>query len=178
MSSTQVKQLEERASNGDSQACLDLYEEYQHGLHVSQDTTLASAWLEKALDFNNKDAQLIMGMNALQAGNLEEGLGYLNLSKNNGNPEAYSVLGQLYLGNVDGIHMDTDLDKGMELLVEAGLKGSTQAQILLGKCFYNGKWVTKDEGLARYWLQKASDSGDRTAQKLLDEVLLVRNVLN
>lgn len=176
--SAALKLLEEQAMAGDGKACLDLYEEYRHGLHVLPDQQTANTWLEKALDFNNADAQLIMGMKSLKNGNTQEGIGYIELSAENNNPDAMNLLGQMYLGNVDGVDVAEDRDKGLALVIRAGLQGSLQAQILLGKCYYTGKWVDKCQALACYWLEKAADSGDPKAQELLDEVLLVKNVIN
>lgn len=174
-----IDQLIDQAQNGDGQACLALYEEYKNGVHVSQNQYEAQNWLEKALDLNNPSAQLIKGLNSLQDGNIEDALGYLQLACDNDNPDAMNVLGQLYLGNVENVKFGKpDLEKGMELLIAAGLKGSVNAQIILGKCFFTGKWVSRDLLLSKVWLEKAAAQGSREAQSLLDEAIRIPNLIN
>lgn len=179
MTSAAIDQLIVQAQNGDSQACVDLYEEYKNGVHVDQDQFEAQSWLEKALDLNNASAQLIKGMSALHDGDIEDAMDYLELSCSNDNADAMNVLGQLYLGNVENVTISgLDEEKGIDLLIDAGLKGSVNAQIILGKCFFTGQWVTRDLFLSRLWLEKAADQGSREAQSLLDEAMRVPNLIN
>jgi TPR repeat protein len=62
-------------------------------------------------------------------------------------------------------------------LIEAGEKGSVDAQVVLGKCFYQGKWVPKDLMLAKFWLQKACEKNNPEAVKLYDEVIRVKDII-
>lgn len=179
MTPAAIDQLIAQAQNGDGQACLDLYEEYKNGVHVVQNHDLAMSWLEKALDCNYPAAQLIMGLSALQSGDITQAVEYLKLACANNNADAMNVLGQLYLGNVENVCcMQIDVDKGMELLTKAGLYGSVNAQIILGKCYYTGKWVHKDLMIALMWLQKAIDLGSSEAQLLMDEAIRVPDLIN
>ncbi len=175
MSLTLRKRLDAQAELGDSQACLYLYEEYKN----ENGKQAASDWLEEALDSNSSSAQYIAGVQGLTSGNIEEGVSFLTLSAANNNAQAMNVLGQLYLGNVSGFETaDFDPEKGMDYLTQAGRNGSTEAQIILGKCFYLGKWVHKDKLVSTLWLERAAKQGSKEAEKLLDEVLLVNNGLN
>lgn len=175
MSLTLRKRLDAQAELGDSQACLYLYEEYKN----ESGKQAASDWLEEALDSNSSSAQYIAGVQGLTSGNVEEGISFLTLSASNDNAQAMNVLGQFYLGNVSGLETaDFDPEKGMEYLIQAGRKGSVEAQIILGKCFYLGKWVHKDNLISTLWLEKAVAQGSKDAEKLLNEVLLVNNGLN
>ena len=66
----------------------------------------------------------------------------------------------------------------MDYLIQAGCNGCTDAQLILGKCFYLGKWVHKDNLMSTLWLEKAVKQGCQDAQTLLDEVLMTSVVLN
>lgn len=166
---TTIDQLILQANKGDGQACFDLYQEFKNGIHVKEDQETAQEWLDKAIDFNHPAARLILDMDLLSTGHIDEAVDSLEEECSKDNPEALNVLGQLYLGNIDKVSEDIiDLSKGIELLTKAAWLGSLSAQILLGKCYYIGKWVSKDIFLARYWLQKASEQSEE-AMQLYDE---------
>lgn len=169
------KSLEAQAEHGDGKACLALYEAYSK---LTDDTT-ARAWLDRALDYNYPSAQFVEGVSKLREGALEEGLEYLELASFNGNPEARNVLGQYYLGNIVQMQpKEIDVQLGMQYLTAAGLAGCVSAQILLAKNFYHGTWTLRDNYLCRYWLEKAVTQGSLEASLMLDELNLVRNILN
>lgn len=175
MSLTLRKRLDAQAKLDDGHACLLLFEEYQNesGLQAAGD------WLDEALDSNSSSAQYVAGVLDLGSGQVSEGISFLKLAAANENVQAMNVLGQLYLGNINGLETATfDLDQGIDYLIQAGLKGSVEAQVILGKCFYLGKWVSRDRFLSALWLEKAAAQGSLEAQQLLDEVLLVHNGLN
>ncbi|MBF0578943.1 sel1 repeat family protein [Erysipelotrichaceae bacterium RD49] len=175
MSLTLRNKLDAQAKLGDGQRCMDLYEAYQN----ESGKQAAIDWLEEALDSNSSSAQYIAGILDLNEGRIEEGLSFLTLSATNDNAQAMNVLGQLYLSNVVGLEcIEFDLEKGMDYLIQAGRHGCVEAQLILGKCFYLGQWVHKDNLMSSLWLEKAADQGSRDAQKLLDEILMTSVVLN
>lgn len=175
MNLTARKRLEAQAEHGDGQACLDLYEAYRQ----LPDCQAAREWLDRALDFNYPSAQYLEGVQNLSAGQVGEGIEFLKLAAENGNADAMNVLGQFYLGNITSLETaDLNQELGIHYLVNAGLAGSVEAQIMLAKCFYKGKWVHKDDYLSRWWLEKAAEQGSHEAARLLDEVMLVRHILN
>mgnify|MGYP004445967997 FL=1 len=179
MKNTGIENLIVRANNGDGQACYDLYKEYKNGIHVAENELTAMDWLEKALDCNHPMAQLIMGLSLLNAGQQKDAIQYLQLASSNGNPDAMNVLGQLYLGNVENMTDEyTDEDKGLQLLYQAAFCGSPNAQVMLGKCYYIGKWVHQDKLMAKYWLEKAMNAGSEEAAHLYEEALRVNTLLN
>lgn len=173
-----INQLIQMAGKGDGQACFDLYEEYTSGKNVHKDPKTAQNYLEKAVDFNNSKAQLQMGLDLLNGGKMKEGLDYIQLSCLNQNVDAMELLGQLYLGNVENIENTApDVDTGLLFLEEAALQGSISAQITLGKAFYLGKWVGRNEFTAELWLERAADAGSEEAQLLLDEMFRVQGTV-
>ena len=46
----------------------------------------------------------------------------------------------------------------------AAEKGDAEAQLNLGRCYYNGDGVTKDLEKAAYWCRKAAEQGHAKAQ--------------
>lgn len=174
-----LEQLRTMAVNGDGQACFELYQEYKNGIHVDENQNLAQDWLEKAVDCNNASAQLVMGLSLLSKGELKDAEAYLELAVNNGSIEAMHIAGQLYLGNIEGVSAeDTDIRKGLALLREAARKGSVHAQIMLGKCYYTGKWLHKNNLLATWYLEMAKNQGSDEAGELLDEACRIATDLN
>lgn len=173
-----IAQLIQMAGKGDGQACFDLYEEYRKGENVHQDLETAQSYLEKAVDFNNSQAQLQMGLDLINSGKMKEGLDYVGLSCLNQNADAMELLGQLYLGNVENIENTApDIDTGILFLEEAGLQGSISAQITLGKAFYLGKWVGRNPFVAELWLERAVKAGSEEAGLLLDEMFRVQGAV-
>ncbi len=175
MSLTLRNKLDAQAKLGDGQTCMDLYEAYQN----ESGKQAAADWLEEALDSNSSSAQYIAGILDLNESRIDEGISFLTLSATNDNAQAMNVLGQLYLGNVVGLEsVGFDLEKGMDYLIQAGCHGCADAQLILGKCFYLGQWVHKDNLMSALWLEKAVEQGSQDAQKLLDEVLMISTALN
>lgn len=179
MTGQSIEQLILQANNGDPQACFDLYQEYRHGIHVSEDDQTAKEWLEKAIDFNHPIARLIQEMDLLAKGYVEEAIGMLEVQCAQNNADAMNVLGQVYLGNVKNVGTQVlDIEKGIDLVMQAAAQGNVEAQILLGKCYYTGKWVAPNKFAARYWLEKAARAGNETASLLYDEACRVVTDLN
>ncbi len=175
MNAAWMKQLDARARQGDGQACLTLYEQFKNesGVEAARD------WLDEALDSNSSSAQYAEGVLQLVSGDVDNGIAFLDLSARNDNVQAMNVLGQLYLGNVNGVDsVAPDLDKGIAYLEQAAERGNVDAEILLGKCYFLGQWVKKNRFVSTYWLNKAAEQGSRTAADLLENVLYVNNGLN
>lgn len=170
MAEQRIDQLITQANQGDPQACFDLYQEYRQGIHVREDDQIAREWLEKAIDFNHPMAKLIQEMDLLSKGYVEEAIEALQAQCAQNNQDAMLILGQVYLDNVKNVHSScVDPEKGIDLIEQAAALGNTEAQILLGKCFFTGKWVQANKFAARYWLQKAVEAGSEQARMLYDE---------
>lgn len=71
-----------------------------------------------------------------------------------------------------------NVDLGLHLLHEAAMEGNIDSQIMLGKCFYTGKWVSRNEMMAVYFLEMARKAGSKEAETLLDEVNRIVTDLN
>ena len=164
METRTLEQLKNQASRGDGQACYELYQEYKNGIHVAENEKTAPSWLNKAL---------------LGRGKTEDALEYLENAGANHSLAAKNILGQFYLGNIDRMPMEyINVDLGLHLLHEAAMEGNIDSQIMLGKCFYTGKWVSRNEMMAVYFLEMARKAGSKEAETLLDEVNRIVTDLN
>lgn len=165
-----IDQLIVQANQGDGQACFELYNEFKHGIHVDENDATAQEWLDKAIDFNHPMARLILDLDLLNTGHISEAIDSLKKECDKDNVTALNLLGQMYLGNVEGISSEwMNIPEGIELITRAANLQDTASQILLGKCYYTGKWVRPDKFLARYWLAQAAKSGLPEAEKLYFE---------
>jgi hypothetical protein len=66
---------------------------------------------------------------------------------------------------------DQDVQEGLDYLSRAVELGSADAECELYRLYHNGRWVDKDEELARQWLDQAAAHGSRQAimMKQLEE---------
>lgn len=179
METRTLEQLKNQASRGDGQACYELYQEYKNGIHVAENEKTAQSWLNKAIDLNHPEALVVQGLNLLGRGKTEDALEYLENAGANHSLAAKNILGQFYLGNIDRTPMEyINVDLGLHLLHEAAMEGNIDSQIMLGKCFYTGKWVSRNEMMAVYFLEMARKAGSKEAETLLDEVNRIVTDLN
>lgn len=92
----------------------------------------------------------------------EEILLRLKKRMDSGDACAYYQLGSLY---ADGsVVAERDMDKAMELWSRAGELGSADANYTLGKLYYYGKHVQKDNKKGIHHLQLAAMGGERQAR--------------
>lgn len=174
-----MEQLENQASRGDGQACYELYQEYKNGIHVAENESEAQNWLNKAIDLNHPEALLVHGLNLLSQGETEDALEYLEAAGKKNSAAAKNILGQFYLGNIDRMPEEyVNVDLGLKLLYEAAVDGCVESEIMLGKCFYIGKWVQRNPLMASWFLEMAIRNGSEEAEVLLDEVNRVITELN
>ncbi len=179
METRTLEQLKTQAKSGDAQACYELYQEYKNGIHVTENADTAQNWLDRAIDLNHPEALLVRGLSLLSNGSTEDALEYLEAASQENCLQAAYILGQFYLGNIEKMpeeYINTDL--GLRQLYEAATKGSAEAAVMLGKCFYTGKWVTRNEMLAVHFLEMAQASGSDEAGLLLDEIHRIVTELN
>ncbi|MFR7639744.1 tetratricopeptide repeat protein [Allobaculum fili] len=171
-----LRQLEAQARTGDGKACLALYQEYSNN---TRDEKTARKWLDLALDYDEPRAQFLEGVYSMKVGEIAHGVQFLKLAAFNRNTDAMNVLAMYYLGNIHGIsHTVIDLELGLDYLYQAANGGCPDAQIVLGKCFYLGKWVSRNKYLARYWMEKAAKAKSRLAARMLEDMQAVSGALN
>ncbi|PWC22097.1 MULTISPECIES: tetratricopeptide repeat protein [Brenneria] len=120
----------------------------------------AVAWLQKAADQGNRDAQYQLALR------YEQGKGvvirrdlaerwYFRAA------ELGQAKAQLWMaGHEEG-------KNALDWYQKAALSGDAQAQLWLGKAYQAGEWLAQDEQKARYWLERAAAGGSGEANYLL-----------
>lgn len=58
----------------------------------------------------------------------------------------------------------------IEAIRKLAEQGNTEAQVVLGVCYFLGNGIEKDEEQAKQWLREASDGGDPDAKELLQQI--------
>ena len=124
------------AESGDELAQSYLAICYQRGGAVAKDADKAQHWAKKSINWLQVRA--------------EEGLA-----------AAQANLGEMY---VEGLAVDQDYGKAVELYRKAADQGDASAQTNLGWCYQNGKGVEKDFKEAVKWYREAVDQGNARAQ--------------
>ena len=61
--------------------------------------------------------------------------------------------------------------EAVKLLLKAAQKGDANAQYCLGNCLLNGIGINQNKVEATNWLKKSEKLGNKSAKKLLQEIL-------
>lgn len=124
--------------------------QYNTGLGIEKDISLAVKWLKLAADGGHTNAQLALG-NLYGNEGIEYGINdnhlsikYLTLAAQGGSTDAQRILFKWYV-----------------IVAE---KGDISAQYNLGMCYENGFGVEKDTSSAIKWYKLAAEGGDIDAQ--------------
>jgi len=134
---------------------------YRYGRNgMEKDKNMGFAWAKKAADGKDMYGQLELG----HAYNFGEGvhedvsmaLSWYEKAANQGCTCSMCNLGLLY--EHEGIEIDQNFDqKAASWYEKAANHDFWGAMLLIGKCYYNGKGVSKDLKVARKWFKKLSD---------------------
>lgn len=170
------KWFKKAAEQGDVEAMSTLGTFYQQGIGVSQDYQLAQKWYLKAAEKGSASAANRLGVL------YEDGLG---VEKNDAEavkwcqkavaqeyPMAQVNLGYYYC---EGIYVDTNYAKAVSLFKKAAeqnedMEAKAMGEKWLGACYYNGHGVPKNIEVAKQYVLKAKEHGDKEAQKILDKI--------
>jgi TPR repeat protein len=71
---------------------------------------------------------------------------------------------------------DQDVQEGLDYLSRAVELGSADAECELYRLYHNGRWVDKDEELARQWLDQAAAHGSRQAKMIKESGAFLRDI--
>ncbi|WP_425256914.1 tetratricopeptide repeat protein [Rubrivivax sp. RP6-9] len=125
-----VQALEQRARQGDREACLALGRHYKAGDGVARDDTQAVRWWTQAAEQGLPQAQFNLGVSlSAGAGTARDdtlALKWFGLAADQGHAEATYNLGVMHLR---GIGMPADPVAGKALLTVALQRGSTRAKV-------------------------------------------------
>ena len=98
----------------------------------------------------------------------EQAYNYFSIADKHGNNYATCELGEMYY---DGIHVKKNYSKAFELFNEAatkcnGYEMTSNSMNLLSSCYRYGFGTTKDLQKAEYWLKKAQEAGNESANRI------------
>ncbi len=85
-----------------------------------------------------------------------------------GNKNAQFVVGMLFLHETS--IMKVDSEKAVAWFKKAADNNSCEAQYILGKIYYEGKFAEKDIEQAKAYLRRAVASGNKNAKTILDSM--------
>jgi enhanced entry protein EnhC len=156
------------AAAGDVNAQMFMAAAYLYGIGVKKNQDSATHYYIDAAKNGNAIAQYTLAENFIDsrhATNNKLGLIWLNKAANNGNPQALTKLGALYLS---GKMVDKDADKGMSLLNQAAAQGFAPAMVELGKASLEQN--QKEQALK--WFEKAGNYQNNVSYLELANVYL------
>lgn len=127
------------------------------GNTATQNATTAKAGTSSSANLVTQAKQLIRKLKPEQA------VPYLKEAAQNGNTEAYYLLGELYY-NGNGVAKSFATAKSYyEVAANAGMP---EAQYMMGVLYRNGQGVDKNFSLAAQWLEKAASQGHQKAYEM------------
>lgn len=163
-----VTWFKQAAAAGDVNAQMFVAAAYLYGIGVKKNHDMATRFYIDAAKNGNAIAQFTLAENFIDsrnASNRKLGLIWLNKAVVNGNPQAQTKLGGMYL---EGKLVDKDSEKGMGLLNQAAAQGFAPAMVKLGEAAL----AQNQKEQALKWFEKAGNTDNNTAYLLLAEVYL------
>ncbi len=169
-----IKTIHDKAENGDGVSQYELGIRFYRGEGVAQDKTEAAKWILKAAtnaDCHGKvsEARVVMGKLLYDGEGVdkdeEEAEKYFHLTEKDGYLSEFSIPEIQYLIGLNLMMgsffmrrniMNPDYVYAAKWLGLAAANNYLDAQIVLGKMFYDGLGVEKDEVVAQEWFQSAS----------------------
>lgn len=154
-----------RANEGDAEAQYMIYQAYENGEGVQEDSQIATEWLRKAADNGHTIAQALMGFNEIIKGNTAAGIEYWEKASAGGHLKATHDLAELYLDGDNGVPVNKT--RAIELFRKAADAGYAESQCSMGVCYATGNGVEQNDYEAVRWFTMAAEKGDQYAQKNL-----------
>lgn len=160
------------ADAGDVDAQMFTAAAYMYGVGVKKNMDAATRYYINAAKNGNSIAQFTLAKNFIEsrnASNRKLGLIWLNKAVANNNPQAITMLGELYL---KGKLLDKDENKGEQLLNQAAAQGFAPAMVALGELALEQN--QKEQALE--WFNKASNQHNNEAYLDLAHIYLQQKV--
>ena len=141
------------------------------GTGIKKDIPAAISYLEKSAKLGNVNAQYLLGKLWLETGtgNLMQAVAWIEKAADGGNALAQYALAKLYR---DGIHVEKDIQKALELFTLSAEQKNEYAAYQLGKLYLRNEEISKDITTAVKWLTFSSDLGNQFAQYALAKLYL------
>ena len=149
-----LKNLQEMAEQGNSEAQFNLGSIYENGIGAPQDTGEAVKWYRKAVESRHTDA-----------------LRNLNRMAQQGHGDAQLTLVNMYENGIGVKKNYAEMIRWYRKLAE---QGHADAQYKLGEVYEHGRGVQKDYTEAINWYKKASKHGHAQAKASLTDLELLK----
>ena len=148
-------------------------EMYYNGVGTVKDLQESARWLRIAMDQGSQSATMSLafmyehGEGVTQDSSIA--LAMLNELIEEGFLHAQYILAGAYLAG-GSLGLEQDVERGVELLIDAAEKGDPNSQYTLSVLYYNGELVEENLEEAYKWLVAAAQNGHPTAQQLLSNL--------
>lgn len=148
-----LKSLEESAEKGNTFSQVMVAQCYQKGVGVSKDPYIAAKYYEMAAKGGSAEACLELGVLLLNNKQTADAAKYFKLGTDRGNLGCTYYYGML-LAEGRGVKKDTT--QGIIYIQKAADACFANAQLYLGKAYYDGTAVKKSPETGHSWLLKAA----------------------
>ena len=145
---------------------------YRDGIGTSVNKALAAQCFERAAANGHKVllADMYADGNGIAA-DYQKAKDLYNeaITSDNEDYDAVAKLAALYLTKLN------DPERGFALLPEAASHGSTEAKLLFGICYHDGRGTAKDNSQALFWWRGAAAEGSELAQSFIQDLEAEQN---
>ena len=141
------------------------------GIGTKKDSPTAIFYLEKSAKIGNVNAQYLLGKLWLETGMGDplKAVAWIEKAVDGGNASAQYALAKLCR---DGIHVEKDMQKALELFTLSAEQKNEYAAYQLGKLYLRNEEIPKDITTSVKWLTFSSDLGNQFAQYALAKLYL------
>ena len=151
------------AKQGEANAQYHLGFCYQFGTGVDKNNQKAMYWYGKAAEQGNEDAKEQLKT----IDNIKNSQTYTFFERYIKKAESGDVEAQCFLAN--HYHSKGDHSQALSWYHKAAEQNNTDAQLILGDCYYDGLGTEEDYQQAFYWYEKAAGLGNAEAQNTLGD---------
>ena len=158
-----VDWFRQAAKQGEANAQYHLGFCYQFGTGVDKNNQKAMYWYGKAAEQGNEDAKEQLKT----IDNIKNSQTYTFFERYIKKAESGDVEAQCFLAN--HYHSKGDYSQALSWYHKAAEQNNTDAQLILGNCYYDGLGIEEDYQQAFYWYEKAAALGNAEAQNTLGD---------
>ncbi len=168
--------MQEAAHLGDLEACHFLGARYVYGIDgFVKDPIKAEKYLNIAANKGFPDSQFLLGLNyvlgvQLQR-NTDRGLELLHKAAEQGNRNAHSFLGEVYIAG-NSFNVVQNVSNGIKHLEIAASNGCPKAQFQLSLIYWKGIIIKRNSKKAIEYLEKSAAQGNKKAIEMLKILIL------
>lgn len=138
-----------------------LWEVYGEGVGVKKDQKKAEKWLDKAAEWGNSEAQVLLAKQYKKQKDYDNTLLWLNKAVAQNNSHAKYEMWVMY---INGLGVKKDQGIAMNWLDKAAKQGDDRALYQYGKLFEQGTFFKKDRKQSLIWYCKSALQGNALGQ--------------